>query len=409
MSDRIELLGSRISEPVENKFQREVELLRDGVVTGATKRLEDMGADLLGTATTLGLCGIAGAGLSAASRAGGRWGVAAKIAGYGLGGLLTLDVANRSMSTADAMIDTWSSPLNLESNKRMIADSLGTAVIDYPVMMLSGYAGFKVGARLTPRPLALAEFSPSRAMHEATTSVPNQTWNIGKIESSSGRLACLLNMTGLASGGSLLANSFEKKLHQKEFPKGSLEIAPLFDLGRSLGPPAIHLPGGRLSYITKDGAQILDDSFEWKLTELTLKNGNTEITFYDGLNFTPAKSVQRRSEGGLTVTFPEPHNRPAGAKQASSLTIEPRNAVAEFRFPDGTNENRYWDGESYRHAEVKDNADGSRTFIYDHVGHQSTGVLNPDRTTLTLTGRAGEQVVCRWSAQFNRFLCPEQQ
>lgn len=158
MPDRIEnLLDSRLNdgrESIGDKLQRESELLRDGLSTGALHRLNEMYENPGSTALTVGGCALLGAGLNFASRAGGRWGTVAKVATYGFGAALGVDVLRRGIPTIGAIADTWNSPTNLDASKGTIAGMAGTALIDYPVMFASGYAGYKIAGRFPPGSLS---------------------------------------------------------------------------------------------------------------------------------------------------------------------------------------------------------------------------------------------------------------
>lgn len=151
MPDRVEnLLDSRLHdgrESIGDKLQRESELLRDGLSAGALHRLNEMYENPGNTALTVGGCAILGVGLNLASRAGGRWGTVAKVATYGFGAALGVDVLRRGIPTIGALADTWNSPTNLDINKGTIAGMAGTALIDYSVMFASGYTGYKIAGR----------------------------------------------------------------------------------------------------------------------------------------------------------------------------------------------------------------------------------------------------------------------
>lgn len=163
-------MGERLDNLLDNKinqnngkdtvgaaFQREYELLRDGLSTGMSDRLHHMVENLGETAVNLGICATAGAALNLASRAGGRWGTAAKIAGGVMGVVAISDVARRAVPTIGAMADTWSSPLNLEANKDTVAKYAGSALIDYPVMLAAGYGGYRLGG-MVPMRTTVVEF-----------------------------------------------------------------------------------------------------------------------------------------------------------------------------------------------------------------------------------------------------------
>lgn len=136
------------SESVGTKLQREAELLRDGLSTGVVDRLVQMYENPGETALTVGACATIGAGLNIASRMGGRWSTAAKLAGGTFAVMTGVDVIRRGAPTIGAMADTWSSGANLQENKDTVAHYAGSALVDYPVMLASGYAGFKGAGRI---------------------------------------------------------------------------------------------------------------------------------------------------------------------------------------------------------------------------------------------------------------------
>ncbi|MBX9722114.1 MAG: hypothetical protein K2X81_12010 [Candidatus Obscuribacterales bacterium] len=145
----IELNAAKKGQPAVDTtgdaFRREVELLHDGIKQGVMHRLSSPG-DL---AVSAGVAFVGAAGLRLAMDAGGKWGTAAKIAGAGFLALGASDLARRAVPTTDAMIDTWKSGRNLDVNKLTVANNLGTAVVDYPLMALAGSAGFKMASRST--------------------------------------------------------------------------------------------------------------------------------------------------------------------------------------------------------------------------------------------------------------------
>ncbi|MBY0549612.1 MAG: hypothetical protein K2W95_20205 [Candidatus Obscuribacterales bacterium] len=129
------------SDSVTAKFQREAELLRDGLSSGFMNRLEH--AKEHAVATTLEVAGSfgVGAGLAAMAKAGGRWGTAAKVAGAGFTLMMAGDVSRRAIPTMGAMADAWHSDLNMAHNKDVVGHYAGAALFDYPVMLASGVAG----------------------------------------------------------------------------------------------------------------------------------------------------------------------------------------------------------------------------------------------------------------------------
>ncbi len=130
---------NNVQEGTLTKLQREADLLRGGIADGVRHRLSDPGEILRDS-------GIAFAGayaLKTALNAGGRWGAAAKVVGGVCGLAAAADVGRRAVPTLGAMADTWKSGNNFDQNKMIVANNLGTALVDYPTMALAGYAGFK--------------------------------------------------------------------------------------------------------------------------------------------------------------------------------------------------------------------------------------------------------------------------
>lgn len=374
-------LSRNLSGVVEsdNPLQREVELLRDGISRGVVQRVDEMCNDVVGTIGTIGLSTCMGAGLSLASRAGGRWGTAARFAGYGLTAALGVDLVCRAVPTFVAMGEAWRSPDNMEAGKQVVGAMLGTALVDYPIMMAAGYGGLKLAGR--------------------TPFVP-QALGTSDVSATSSRLSTLLKSTAIASWNTTMGD-----VSSGMAPKGSIDVLTIADTGRPRLLNFEHLPGGTMSYTTKDGSQILSDPVEFKTTEK--KDGKTTTRYYDGSDFTIPGSVVSGAEGSLTVTFPERKGLPGGARHAVTLQIEPGNARVEHTYPDGSKEHRYWNGWSYHPCTAtRLNADQSITFRFGPSGHYATGVLDGDRTTLTITNRNGNQTVCKWSAAHNRFLAP---
>ncbi|MBY0545655.1 MAG: hypothetical protein K2W95_00035 [Candidatus Obscuribacterales bacterium] len=153
MADRPELainnqLAGGNIDTVGSKLQREAELLRDGLGSGIVNRAQEMWDNPGDTALNLGACAGAGLALNLASRAGGRWAAGARLATGAFTLSLGVDVVRRGVPTLGAMADNWSNPGNFESNKDTVAKYAGSALVDYPAMMLAGYGGYRVGGAI---------------------------------------------------------------------------------------------------------------------------------------------------------------------------------------------------------------------------------------------------------------------
>lgn len=361
----------------ENAFQRQVELLRDGIERGSLQRLNEMRSDVPGTIATVGLSAAFCGGLALARRSGGRWSVAADSAAYILGGFLGVDVLRRAVPTFGAMADTFSSPENLEINKQLVAANLGTALIDYPMMMVCGYGGLRIGA----------------------------------IRSTGSLMSGLSFFCYVAGTTSTISLACEKTPRTAlRYPRGITRFTePMVDLGgfpdgvQYFGQKRVTLlPGGKTRYNTEDGTIVVGDRFELKVTNQ--KDGKSTTRYYDGYSHIAPSSVVSGPDGMIVVRFPVRQNSSGGAKYASSLQIEPREARAVHGFPDGTKEESHWDGVGYYGAKVEHHVDGTTTMKYNHVSHQVIGVLNRDRTLLTVEDDAGKQQAFRWNTLYKRYL-----
>ena len=85
--------------------------------------------------------GAAGAGFRIMSGAGGPWGGVAKAVmvtgAFGFG----CDVLVRAGKSFEAGFDTWKSKDNHENSRKVVAENIGSALFDYPLLAASGYAG----------------------------------------------------------------------------------------------------------------------------------------------------------------------------------------------------------------------------------------------------------------------------
>lgn len=149
--NNFELNAAKNAEPAPHTtgdaFRREIELLRDGIGQGVKSRLLE--SNPLELAATGAVAYLGASGLKMAMDAGGRWGTAAKVLAAGFTVLGVADLTRRAIPTADAMIDTWKSGRNMDMNKLTVANNLGTAFVDYPIMAASGYLGYRFAPRLS--------------------------------------------------------------------------------------------------------------------------------------------------------------------------------------------------------------------------------------------------------------------
>lgn len=144
--DLPELAKGDDADGLEDKLQREYELLRDGLGSGITQRMKNPKDLLLGSAVAC----AGGSTLRLMLDAGGRWGKSAKLLGSGLVLLSAADITRRAVPSGAAILDTWNSKDRMLENKNTVAANLGTALVDYPLMSAAGFAGFKLAGKQPP-------------------------------------------------------------------------------------------------------------------------------------------------------------------------------------------------------------------------------------------------------------------
>ncbi len=129
------------TELPKSALVREAYLLGGGIKDGFLDRM-NQAKDNMGL-TTFEFAGAAtlGAGLTAMSLAKGRWETAANLATKGLTALALADGARRVIPSAYALSDTLVNPGHYKQNRAIIADNLGSACFDYPLMAAGGIVG----------------------------------------------------------------------------------------------------------------------------------------------------------------------------------------------------------------------------------------------------------------------------
>ena len=127
---------------VSSSFQTELQNIREGLSQGFSQRADHAKDNLLATGVEVaGSFGV-GAALMAATKAGGRWGTTADIAGKVMLVGMGADVFRRGANVYDAYSKASGNTVQDQITRReAIAQNLGSAMFDYPVMMASGFAG----------------------------------------------------------------------------------------------------------------------------------------------------------------------------------------------------------------------------------------------------------------------------
>lgn len=127
---------------VSSSFQSELQNIREGLSQGFSDRTQHAKDNLLATGVEVaGSFGV-GAAMMAAVKAGGRWGLAADVAGKVMLLGMGADIARRGFNVYDAYSTAPGNSVQDQLTRReSIAQNIGSAMFDYPVMMASGFAG----------------------------------------------------------------------------------------------------------------------------------------------------------------------------------------------------------------------------------------------------------------------------
>lgn len=136
-----DVLNHQNDDLPKNLLSREAFLLGGGIKDGFVDRLKEARTNPGTTALELTGAAVVGAGLTAMSLAGGRWGTAARIGTGALEVLAIGDGIRRLAPTAYAMGDTLVNPDHYLENRATVARYLGSACFDYPLMAAGGMVG----------------------------------------------------------------------------------------------------------------------------------------------------------------------------------------------------------------------------------------------------------------------------
>jgi hypothetical protein len=151
------------SPEISDPWLREAGLL-SSVVTGFVDRAKQaFSPDHIAT-TGVEVAAVSGvaAALRIMNAAARPWKTVATQITYGLLGLTGLDVLNRLGKSGLAALDAWQSPKNYERDKQVVAENIGAALFDYPLMSIGVFGGYRapIGyARLGQR-LSDSAFTP---------------------------------------------------------------------------------------------------------------------------------------------------------------------------------------------------------------------------------------------------------
>jgi len=143
----LELVGDKqvtaelVNDSLLGKLQLEAELLYTGLKQGAVRRLDEMVENPLSTTLQIGGAAAIGLGLSYLRASG--YGRAAHSVALGLGILAGLDLGFRLSESTGAMRSVWNDPSTFDRSRDLIANNLGGLLVDYPILVGSGYMGSK--------------------------------------------------------------------------------------------------------------------------------------------------------------------------------------------------------------------------------------------------------------------------
>ncbi|MBX9722837.1 MAG: serine protease [Candidatus Obscuribacterales bacterium] len=153
--DQNNLLNSHTetrSDTVDGAMHMHVDVLRDGLLQGLSDRAREAKEHALLTSGEIGGSFLAGAGMSFAMKAGGRWKLAAEAGAVLFTGLMAYDLSRRGQSLHEAYSKfDLKNQFGREMLKESVAKNLGAGIFDYSLSFASGGLGFaSASARFRP-------------------------------------------------------------------------------------------------------------------------------------------------------------------------------------------------------------------------------------------------------------------
>lgn len=113
---------------------------------GVLNRLTFDAHHKISTALEIATGFVFAAGLTVATR---NPGLVGRLASYAPALFLGATAFDLGRRFAGPMLDTWTHPADLERNKQWLGDNVGSALVDYPLVALSGFAGDKFAGMLS--------------------------------------------------------------------------------------------------------------------------------------------------------------------------------------------------------------------------------------------------------------------
>lgn len=143
-----DLLNKGFERSTSEKLFDSASLLAEGIKDGFVARAISAkdnwslaAMEVVGAATV-------GAALVGLDAMGGRYKIASKALGLGLGVAAAADLGVRVGNSAGALHDNWNMPGDRAFNKDVIARNLGAAAFDYPLAMAAGFGGVRLGTQV---------------------------------------------------------------------------------------------------------------------------------------------------------------------------------------------------------------------------------------------------------------------
>lgn len=127
-------------------LQSEWQTIRDGLIQGAMGRAREAVANPFLTGLEVASAAGLGAGLALASRAGGRWGMAAEAVGV----LFAMTFVADTLRRGNAIRSVYSQTTNSDLRRNVVAQYAGTLLFDYPLVGASAAAGAGLALQFRP-------------------------------------------------------------------------------------------------------------------------------------------------------------------------------------------------------------------------------------------------------------------
>ncbi len=135
------------NDVLPSKLKRQADLLVSGVAGGALNTVLDRISSPIETGASIGLSYTAGYGLARLQNTGSMGRLGTQVVGLAMLGAAVKDLFIASKNLPTAIADTWNdaSPEKLQSNKKIVAETLAPFLVDSTIYGAAGFSGARYG------------------------------------------------------------------------------------------------------------------------------------------------------------------------------------------------------------------------------------------------------------------------